>query len=135
MSARPRPRGQSVLTGSMILIVGLAGLASVDVGISIAFTAFALCLIVAALECRSETGTVFTTATFDSKQMNRAILAEFGARCAGDADGRLPPDARHHRHHPCTVRMALVPPLALLLWEIGKFVARRTGTARGADAG
>ena len=77
MSARPRPRGQSVLTGSMILIVGLAGLASVDVGISIAFTAFALCLIVAALECRSETGTVFTTATFDSKQMNRAILAEF----------------------------------------------------------
>jgi hypothetical protein len=26
--------------------------------------------------------------------------------------------------------MALVPPLALLLWEIGKFVARRTGTTR-----
>ena len=31
----------------------------------------------AALECRSETGTVLTTATFDSKQMNWAVLGEF----------------------------------------------------------
>ena len=42
-----------------------------------AFTSFALCLIVAALECRSETETVLTTATFDSKQMNWTLLAEF----------------------------------------------------------
>ena len=42
-----------------------------------AFTSFSLCLIVAALECRSETGTVLTTATFDSKQMNWTLLAEF----------------------------------------------------------
>src|SRR5690349_12703622 len=93
MSLRPRPRGQSVLTGGMVLIVGLVGLVmtifllgliqlgtaiygDVAIGISIAFTAFALCLVVAALECRSETGTVFTTATFGSRQMNRALLAE-----------------------------------------------------------
>ena len=38
---------------------------------------FALCLIVAAFECRSETGTVLTTATFDSKQMNWAVVGEF----------------------------------------------------------
>ena len=31
----------------------------------------------AAVECRSETGTVLTTATFDSKQMNWAMLGEF----------------------------------------------------------
>ena len=37
---------------------------------SIAFTSFALCLIVAAFECRSETDSVLTTETFDSKQMN-----------------------------------------------------------------
>ena len=42
-----------------------------------AFTSFSLCLIVAALECRSETETVLTTATFDSKQMNWTLLAEF----------------------------------------------------------
>ena len=46
-------------------------------GQSIAFTAFALCLIVAAVECRSETATALTTATFDSKQMNWAMLGEF----------------------------------------------------------
>ena len=39
----------------------------------IAFTSFSLCLIVAALECRSETESVLTTATFDSKQMNWTI--------------------------------------------------------------
>src|SRR6476661_7168597 len=70
MSVRPRPRGQPVLTRSMILIVGPVGLVitacllgliqlgthyygSTKLGTSMAFTAFALCLIVAALECRS----------------------------------------------------------------------------------
>src|SRR3712207_4161163 len=90
MSVRPRPRGQPVLTRSTALVVGAVGLAiaaallaliqlgttyydSADLGVSIAFTAFALCLVVAALECRSETRTVFTTATFDSPVMNRAV--------------------------------------------------------------
>jgi len=57
--------------------VGQHVFGSVQVGQSIAFTAFALCLIVAAVECRSETGTVLTTSTFDSKQMNWAMLGEF----------------------------------------------------------
>jgi hypothetical protein len=38
----------------------------------IAFNSLALCLIVAAVESRSETGMVLTTGTFDSKQMNWA---------------------------------------------------------------
>jgi Ca2+-transporting ATPase len=63
---------------------------SVQIGQSIAFTAFALCLIVAAVECRSETGTT---------QIN---LRQFG--------------------------WSLIPALALLvLWELGKYVARRQG--------
>ena len=155
MSARPRPRGQSVLTPSVILSVGLVGLVitislltliqlgtshygNVDVGISIAFTSFALCLIVAALECRSETGTVFTTATFDSKQMNRAVLVEFVLavmvtqmdlfhRILGTTDITL-----------AQFGWALLPALVLLLlWEIGKAGARRSrasGRARHAVA-
>ena len=76
-----------------MITVGLAGLAitivllsmievgqqlfgSVAVGQSIAFTSFALCLIVAAVQCSSETRTALTTATFDSKQMNWAMLGE-----------------------------------------------------------
>jgi Ca2+-transporting ATPase len=49
---------------------------SAELGISMAFTAFALCLIVAALESRSETGTVFTTATtpISAAQFGWALL-------------------------------------------------------------
>src|SRR4029077_12927937 len=86
--------GQSVLTAGMMATVGLAGLTiaiclislvalgqhhfgSTAAGQSMAFTSFALCLIVAALECRSETATVLTTDSFDSKQMNWAMAGEF----------------------------------------------------------
>jgi Ca2+-transporting ATPase len=142
MSLKPRPRGQSVLTRSVIITVGLTGLAmtiallglikfgenhygSVEVGSSIAFTSFALMLIVAAFECRSETDTVFTTSTFDSKQMNRVALGEFVLavlvtqmdvfrRLLGTTDIDMTQFA-----------WALWPAIAvLLLWELGKLIAR-----------
>jgi Ca2+-transporting ATPase len=147
MSLKPRPRGQSVLTRSVIITVGLAGLAmtiallgliefgkshygSVEIGSSMAFTSFALMLIVAAFECRSETETVFTTSTFDSKQMNRAAVGEFVLavlvtqmdvfrRLLGTTDIDMTQFA-----------WSLWPALALLvLWELGKLVARRRGPA------
>jgi P-type Ca2+ transporter type 2C len=136
-------------TLSVMVTVGLAGLAitigllsmialgqhhfgSVHVGQSIAFTAFALCLIVAALECRSETGTVLITASFDSKQMNWAMLGEFILavlvtqmdvfnRLLGTTQINLPQFA-----------WALVPAIALLaLWELGKLIARRSAAQPG----
>ncbi len=149
MALRPRRRGQSVLTTSTVTTVALAGLAitigllsvgqfttshfgSAHIGNTVAFTAFALCLIVAAVECRSETGTAFTTATFDSKQMNRAMIGEFVLavlvtqmdvfhRLLGTVDLNLRQFA-----------WALVPALALLvLWELGKLAARRSAARRG----
>jgi P-type Ca2+ transporter type 2C len=146
MARSPRPRGESVLTRPVLVTVGLSGLAitigllsmiavgqhifgSVAIGQSIAFTSFALCLIVAALECRSETGTVLTTATFDSKQMNWVILGEFVLavlttqmdalrRLLGTVDINLRQFA-----------WALIPALALLLlWELGKLLARRSAS-------
>ena len=143
MGLRPRLRGASVLSRSMITTVSLAGLAitiglltilelgkshfhSAAIGNSIAFTAFALCLIVAAVECRSETDTALTTATFDSKQMNWAMIGEFILavlvtqmdvfhRLLGTVDINLR-----------QFGWALITPLALfVLWEIGKLIARR----------
>jgi P-type Ca2+ transporter type 2C len=148
MGRRPRPRGESVLTTPVLVTVGLTGLAitigllsliqfgtshfhSAAVGNSMAFTAFALCLIVAAVECRSETGTVLTTATFDSKQINWAMLGEFVLavlvtqmdvfhRLLGTTDINLR-----------QFGWALVPALALLvLWELGKLIARRYASSR-----
>jgi P-type Ca2+ transporter type 2C len=143
MGRRPRPRGESVLSTGVMVTVGLAGLAitigllsmitvgqhlfgSVPVGQSIAFTSFALCLIVAAVECRSETGTALTTATFDSKQMNWAMLGEFVLAVLVtqmDVFNRLLGTTQINLRQ---FGWALIPALALLLlWELGKYVARR----------
>jgi P-type Ca2+ transporter type 2C len=149
MGRTPRPRGAPVLTKGVIITVGLSGLAitigllslielgqhhfhSVHIGQSIAFTSFALCLIVAALECRSETATVLTTDSFNSKQMNYAMLGEFVLavfvtqlnvfnRLLGTVQINLRQFA-----------WALVPAIALLvLWELGKLIARRSPTGAG----
>ena len=143
MGARPRTRGEPVLTRSVMVTVGLSGLAitvgllslitlgvhhfgSAGAGNSIAFTSFALCLIVAAVECRSETGTVLRVATFDSKQMNWAIIGEFALAVLVtqmDALRRLLGTTQ------ITMRefaWTLVPAIALLgLWELGKLIARK----------
>ncbi|MCI3278815.1 cation-translocating P-type ATPase [Streptomyces cylindrosporus] len=148
MARRPRPRGEPVMTTRLMVTVGLAGLAitigllsmiklgearfdSPGIGNSIAFTSFAFCLIVAALECRSETETVLTASAFDSKQMNRAVFGEFALAVLAtqtDVFNRLLGTV------PLTVGQfgwALLPALALLgLWEAGKALAR--GRARPA---
>ncbi|MGW0949407.1 cation-translocating P-type ATPase [Streptomyces sp. NPDC002623] len=147
MSRRPRPRGESVLTRSVLVTVGLGGLAitcallgliklgqvhfdSVETGQSIAFTAFALCLIVAAFECRSETESVLTPATFDSRQMNWVALTQLVLAVAvTQLDGfrrilgTTEIDARQFG-------WALLSAVALLLvWELGKLLARRSRRA------
>jgi Ca2+-transporting ATPase len=152
MARKPRPRGAPVLTPGVMITVGLSGLAitigllsmielgqhhfgSVHVGQSIAFTAFALCLIVAAAECRSETGTTLTTATFDSKQMNYAMIGEFILAVLVtqmDVFNRLLGTTQINLRQ---FAWALVPAIALLLlWELGKYVARRQMSARSGEA-
>jgi Ca2+-transporting ATPase len=141
MRRTPRPRGEPVLTPGLLIMVGLSGLAitigllsmialgqhhfgSLAVGNSIAFTSFALCLIVAAVECRSETGTVLTVASFDSKQMNWAMAGEFVLAVLVTQM-----DALRHLLGTTALNMrewawALVPAVALLaLWELGKLIA------------
>jgi P-type Ca2+ transporter type 2C len=152
MDRRPRPRGESVLTAGVMVTVALAGLAitigllsmievgqhlfgSAPVGQSIAFTSFALCLIVAAVECRSETGTALTTATFDSKQMNWAMLGEAVLAVLVtqmDVFNRLLGTTQLNLRQ---FGWALIPAIALLLlWELGKYVARRRISDRSGGA-
>ncbi|MGY1618445.1 cation-translocating P-type ATPase [Geodermatophilus sp. SYSU D00691] len=143
MRLRPRPRGESLLTPRLVVTVGLTGLVitagllllisvgtdpwGLEVARSVAFTSFALCLVVAALEVRSETGTVLTTSTFDSKQMNRALAVELVLAVLVtqmDVFQRLLDTTALSL---AQFGWALVPALALLVvWELGKLVARRT---------
>ena len=103
---------------------------SVAVGQSIAFTSFALCLIVAAVECRHETGTVLTTATFDSKQLNWVMLGEFILAVLVtqmDVFNRLLGTVQLNLRE---FGWALLPAIALLaLWELGKLIARRSAAS------
>uniref|UniRef100_A0AAU2JPJ6 HAD-IC family P-type ATPase n=1 Tax=Streptomyces sp. NBC_00049 TaxID=2903617 RepID=A0AAU2JPJ6_9ACTN len=144
MRRTPRPRGESLLTRSVMLTVGLSGLVvtvallllialgerrydSPATGNSIAFTAFALCLIVAAYECRSERASALTTSTFDSRPMNLAALSEFVLAVMVtqmDAFQRMLDTTELTL---AQFGWALLAPVALLLlWESGKFVSRRT---------
>ena len=147
MKLRPRPRGESVLTPGLMVTVGLVGLyiaiallalivlgqrtfGDLAIGQSIAFTSFALCLIVAAFECRSATATVLTIDTFDSKQMNRAALIEIALAVLVtqmDVFNRLLNTVDIN-----TVQFlwAVVPAVGLLLlWELGKLIVRQTDRA------
>jgi Ca2+-transporting ATPase len=143
MRLRPRPRGESVLTTGLMITVGLAGLyisaallalivlgqrsfGGLAIGQSIAFTSFALCLVVAAFECRSETETVLRIDTFDSKQMNRAAAIEIALAVLVTQM-----DVFHRLLNTVDINAvqflwAVVPAVGLLLvWEIGKLIARR----------
>ncbi|MFE1444122.1 cation-translocating P-type ATPase [Streptomyces sp. NPDC058739] len=143
MRRRPRPRGESVLTRPVLLTVGLGGLAitcgllglikigeslydGTETGRSIAFTAFALCLVVAAFECRSQTESVLTPSAFDSRQMNWVALAQLVlAVMATQLDGfrrMLGTTEINARQFGWALLTAIA---LLLLWELGKLVARR----------
>ncbi|MHB1875720.1 MAG: cation-translocating P-type ATPase [Streptosporangiaceae bacterium] len=151
MSRFPRPRGEPVLTTRVMLTVGLSGLAitigllgmieigtsrfgSAHVGNSIAFTAFALAMIVAAVESRSEMDSALTTDTFDSKHLNRSMIVEFILAVLvtqlgvfNRLLGTTQLDLREWS-------WALVPPIGLfILWEIGKLIGRKV-QARHAPA-
>jgi Ca2+-transporting ATPase len=144
MRRKPRPRDESVLTRPLLITVCLAGLVltvillgliklgenhfgSVHIGSAMAFTAFSLCLIVAAFECRSETATVLTTTTFDSKQMNLAALFEFLlAVLVTQMDGFrriLDTEKINLRQFGWALLAAVV---FIALWELGKLLARRS---------
>ncbi|HSD04031.1 MAG TPA: HAD-IC family P-type ATPase, partial [Gaiellales bacterium] len=144
MQRSPRPRGESILTRPMMLTAGLVGLFiaaasltmieigvhhydSVQIGISVAFTAFALMMVAAAYECRSETGTVLTSDTFNSRRMNLIAAVEaIGAVLVTQWDflNRLLATVQLTAQQ---FGLALLCPIALLAaWEIAKAIARRS---------
>jgi P-type Ca2+ transporter type 2C len=143
MRLRPRERGESILTLPVKLTAGLAGLfmaaASLivlEVGIhhygsaaianSIAFTAFALMLVVAAFECRSVAQSILTTDTFNSRRMNTIAAVEvIGAVLATGwnfVNRLLGTDELTTQQFGIALTCALV---LLATWELAKAVARR----------
>jgi Ca2+-transporting ATPase len=119
----------------LIIEAGKHAYDSVAIGQSAALVGFVLMLVVAGFESRSETGTVFTTSTFDSRTMNLVAGVEaFGAVLITQWDllnrllGTTPLTARQWG-------LGLAAALALLLaWEAAKWIVRRSAGEADADA-
>jgi Ca2+-transporting ATPase len=147
MSRRPRPRGESILTKPMMITCGLVGLYvavanillimlgrdyydSVQIGQSIGLVAFSLMLVVAAYESRRERTSVFNAETFNSPRMNKTALVEIAlAYLITQADflnTLLGTKSLTFAQWGLALLAAVV---LLLLWELGKLIARRTSSA------
>jgi P-type Ca2+ transporter type 2C len=143
MRLRPRARGESILTVPVKLTAALVGLfmavasllvlelgihhyASVAAGNSMAFTAFGLMLVAAAFECRSETASILTNDTFNSRRMNVIAAVEVIGAVLGtgwDFLNRLLGTVQLTAQQ---FGVALLCAIALLVaWELAKAVARR----------
>jgi Ca2+-transporting ATPase len=145
MSRRPRPRGESILTKSMMITCGLGGLyvavanillillgknyyGSVQVGQSIGLVAFSLMLVVAAFESRREKGTVFSVETFNSPRMNKTAVVEIAlAYLITQADFLNKLLGTKSLTFAQWGLGLLAAVGLLLLWELGKLIARRSG--------
>jgi P-type Ca2+ transporter type 2C len=143
MERRPRPSSESIMTTGVKLTSGLVGLymaivldaliyfgnehyGSVEVGSSIGLTAFALMLVVAAYESRSIAGSVLTRETFDSPRMNWTAAVEIALAVMVtqmDLFNRLL-DTTPLKAGQTGLALASAV-LLLVLWELGKLIARR----------
>ena len=152
MRRRPRPSTESIVTTGVKLTSGLVGLYmaicldaliyfgkehyhSVVIGSSIGLSAFALMLIVAAYESRSVSLSTFVSETFDNPKMNWTAIAEIALAVMitqMDLFNRLLDTT------PLTAGqfgLALAAALLLLvLWEMGKLIARRRVSSSAAVA-
>ena len=147
MGRRPRPRTESIMTRGVIMTSGLVGLYmaivlvaliyfgkqhynSAIVGSSIGLTAFALMLVVAAYECRSVSRSVLERDTFDNSRMNWTAVIELALAVMItqlDLFNRLLHTTPLNAGQFGLALAAAV--LLLLLWELGKLLARRQDAA------
>jgi P-type Ca2+ transporter type 2C len=143
MSRRPRPSSESIVTTGVKLTAGLVGLyiaACLDaliyfgeqhyhstmLGSSIALSAFALMLVVAAFESRNVSLSVLMRETFDNSKMNWTAAGEIALAVMitqMDLFNRL---LKTTALTAPQFGLALAAAIGLLvLWELGKLTARR----------
>ena len=143
MKRKPRPRAASIMSLPVILTVGLAGLfmsvaidllivfgkheySSVAIGSTMGLLAFSLMLVVAALECRDETATILRDQTLNNRTVNLTILAEIALVLLIARGGALTSLLGTQTLTGRQWLIGAVPAVVLLvLWELGKLIARR----------
>jgi Ca2+-transporting ATPase len=151
MKRKPRPRAASIMSRPVIVTVGLAGLYmsvaidllivfgkdhydNVAIGSTMGLVAFSLMLVVAAFECRDQTGTILHTETFDNRTVNITAIVEIALALMIARGGALTSLLNTHALSGRQWLIGALPALVLLiLWELAKLIAhRRAETAHGA---
>ena len=143
MKRKPRPRTDSIMSRGVITTVGSTGLfmavainllivfgenryGDIGIGSTMGLVAFSLMLVVAAFECRDERASVLSVETFDNNTVNIVILAEIALALMIARGGALTSLLGTETLSGRQWLMGALPALVLLvLWELGKLVARR----------
>ena len=143
MLRKPRPRDTVIMTPSVMATVGMAGLfiaacldalisygehhyKSTAIGSTMALTAFALTLFVAAYQSRSQTETTMQESTFDNRTLNLVVLGELFVALLATRGGALSSLLGTVRLTSTQWLLAIAPAaLLFVLWELGKLIARR----------
>ena len=147
MDREPRPRADSIMSPAVITTVGLVGVfmsvainllivfgqtqyGKVEIGSTMGLVAFSLMLVVAAFESRDEKTSVLRQETFDNKTVNITAMVEIALAVLISAGVFLPGLLGTVTLTDRQWMIGAVPAvLLLLLWEIGKLIARRTEKA------
>ena len=147
MARKPRPRTDSIMSPAVLRTVGVAGVFmsiaidlvivygkdqydSVAIGSTMGLVGFSLMLVVAALECRDQTGSVLHTETFDNNTVNLTILVEVALALMIARGGALTSLLNTQALTGRQWLIGALPALILLiLWELGKLTVRRRSEA------
>lgn len=143
MKRLPRPRTASIMSRAVITTVGLVGLfMAVSINSVIVFAedsygkgavpstmgmvAFSLMLVVAAFECRDEKASILNREIFDNRSLNITALVEI-ALAVLIAEGTFLPEFLKTATLTGNQWLIGAAPAAILLilWELGKLLARR----------
>ena len=143
MKRRPRPRAASIMSTPVIVTVGLSGLfmsvainllillgkheySSVAIGSTMGLVAFSLMLVVAAVECRDQTGSILRMETLDNNVVNVTILVELALALLIARGGLLTSLLDTQDITGRQWLLGALPAVLLgILWELGKLGARR----------
>jgi Ca2+-transporting ATPase len=143
MKRRPRPRAASIMSRPVIVTVGLSGLfmsvainllillgkhhfGDVAIGSTMGLVAFSLMLVVAAFECRDQTGSILRMETLDNNVVNVTIVVEVALALLIARGGALTSLLNTEALTGRQWLLGAAPALVLaILWELGKLVARR----------
>lgn len=149
MKRLPRPRSAKIMTPAVMVTVGLAGVfmsvaingvivygednyGAGEIGSTMGLVAFSLMLVIAAFESRDEKATLLSSETFDNRTLNitalvEIVLAVLIAR-GGDLTSLLGAAGLTDTQWLIGAAPAV---LLLILWELGKAIAR---SRSGGDA-